>query len=154
MIRIPPQPPAVGGIVVAVVIVDEPKVRVIELATPLDGLGDISLCSYCTVRRIPINRPYVTLLSIYLADVLHQIPVDSKLNLSSSPFGRVLRTRPIPLRTSGAFTSMVVGIAQTALIDIWSSPPCAVRRLASYTTALCVRAHHEQVGRIYAKTIP
>ena len=36
---IPPNPPAVCRIIVAVVVVDEGQLGVIELAAPLDGLG-------------------------------------------------------------------------------------------------------------------
>ena len=67
--EIPPNPPAVCRIIVAVVVVDESELGVVELAGPLDGLGDIAFCRYLAVGSIGVGGADVAMLTVDFADV-------------------------------------------------------------------------------------
>ena len=68
--KIPSKPSACGGVIVAVVIVDETEFAIVILAGPLDGLGYISFCRDFAVGGVGVGSADVTVLSVYFADVL------------------------------------------------------------------------------------
>ena len=71
---IPPQPSAICGIIVAIVVVDEGELGVVVLGGPLDGLGDISGGCYLPKGRVGVVGADVAVLAVYLTDVFCEVP--------------------------------------------------------------------------------
>ena len=72
--KIPSKPSACGGVIVAVVIVNEAKFGIIVLAAPLDGLGDIAFRRDFAVGGVGVGRADVAGGAVHFADVFGQIP--------------------------------------------------------------------------------
>ena len=70
---ISPQPPTIPRIIVAVVVVDEGQLGVIELAAPLDGLGGVAGGGDGAVGSVGIGGGDVTGGAEYLAHVLGEV---------------------------------------------------------------------------------
>ncbi len=71
--RIPLCPPAIGGIIVAEVVVDESKLGIIHLAAPLDALSDfrgVGGYANSTVGGVSVGGPYGSAACVELTDVL------------------------------------------------------------------------------------
>ena len=58
----------------AVVVVDETELGVVELAGPLDGLGYITFCRYLAVGGVGVGGADVAGGAVEFADVLGEIP--------------------------------------------------------------------------------
>ena len=61
----------------AVIVVDEAKFPIIELATPLNGLLGVAGCRYHAVGGVGIGGADVAVLAVELADILGEIPAAS-----------------------------------------------------------------------------
>ena len=71
---ISPQPPTIPRIIVAVVVVDQTEIGIVELAGPLDGLGYITFFRYLAVGGVGVGSADVAVLAVELADVLGEVP--------------------------------------------------------------------------------
>ena len=69
---IPPNPPAVCRIIVAVVVVNKAEFGIVVLAGPLDELGDVAFCRYLAVGGVGVEGADVAVLSVHFADVLRK----------------------------------------------------------------------------------
>ena len=58
----------------SVIIVHQSQLGIVELAAPLDGLGDVTFFGYGSVGGVGVEGADVAGLAVYLADVLCEIP--------------------------------------------------------------------------------
>ncbi len=88
-------PPSVRGVEVAVVVVYQAELLVVELAAPAEGLGDVTGSRYSSVWRVSIGSADVARRPEHLADVLGQIPA---VTIPRAVFLNRERARRRPLR--------------------------------------------------------
>ena len=73
-IRIPPRPPTIARIVVAVVVVNQTRLGIVIFAAPLNRLDNIPFCRDLSVGRVGVNGTNEPFLPVQLADVIGQVP--------------------------------------------------------------------------------
>ena len=72
--RVSPRPAAVGGVVVAEVVVDEAEVGVVDFAAPLDGLVYLTLSGNGAVGGVGVGGGELSFCGVEFADVFGEVP--------------------------------------------------------------------------------